>query len=746
MKKHIFITALFCFISVTTPAWAANKYLHASAGTGSWSDATGTWRTTDQGATVAAACTSADVCYATANAGARTLTIDGANAASQLILTGFTGTLESSSAANTLTVTTTITIPASVNFGATAFKLVEGTGTSTITIVPTFPWDFQFGATGTKTLGSNITIGGITYLAASPTINGNTWCAVGGIESTSTTNRVWYGSTIVEIQGGRWYYITKRTGGKIVLNGNVTLESGYATLTMGIYDSTLSYTSGTISVVADSIFNVNGTSTIESNVGSNVIFENIDFSGTLTLGCDLYVAHSISSIGTSSQTINGAYTIHVGYGGGSGANVIMYNLGTFISSDAKISMEGTGTIFEDTSYNNMSFSPLSALQIDVDINSTGTVTFNKENSTINRFGNGRTLTYVAGTVVTTGCVWQVTTGGYNFNIDTLVPTFDVITTGVSATFLSDFDVTTLRKIGGANIYIGAGKTLTVSTNMYYNGTDSTTSITGAYAEISPFVGTSTAVQSGTFPTVQGGLQPTTGNSVQMNGGSGTFNNVVNLGATYTIAFTCKAPTVNNASIFYKDSAFYLGFISAMGGGKLYMTTATAGSRYWAGSIQTSASLSLTHRYVVTKASGDAYGNIYIDRVLSNGTKGLTCAGLSFDGVTSMGGDLQLDELITTHTAWTQADVDADFLQVATNNTAYAASDLSGTITNGWHFDETTFSGNLIYNGTSLQIFKETFQNLTATTPIYSWYGTSTNNTNIYAITRDNIKPYAVATA
>lgn len=466
MKK--LILSVLVFISIcATPCFAANKYVSAAGGNFKTS---GTWVTTNGGSTVTTTPTASDVCYATSLSG--NLTFDGANACGQFIGTGYTGALDSTSSSNVFTVTTNITISSTTTFGATAFRLKSGAGTSTWNIAVTFPWDFEIGGTGTKTLSANVTVSGITYLSANPTVNTNTWYAVGGVESTTTTNRYFYGSTNLEVKGGRLYYITKRTGGILILNGNITLESGYATSTMGIYDATLRYTSGTITVATDSIFNINGTSTIESNVGSNVVFEHIDATGTLTIGSDIYVAKKMSVMGTTSLTINGAFTIHVGYGGNTGADLIMYNAGTFISTTAKISMEGTtGSVFEGTSYNGMKYSPVSALQIDVDINSPGTITFDPGSA--NRWGGGRTLTYVAGTVVTTGCTWYVQTGGYTFNIDILVPTFEIVTAD-TATLSSDFDCTTFRQISGSTLSIATTKTFTVGTNFYVNGTDSTT--------------------------------------------------------------------------------------------------------------------------------------------------------------------------------------------------------------------------------------------------------------------------------
>ena len=478
MKKHIFITALFCFVFVT-PCFAANKYLSAATGTGNWSDATGTWVTASGGTTPIAAPTTADVCYMDAGSSGRTINVDATtNVCGQLITTGFTGTINSTNAANILTITTNITISATTNFGATAFRLKAGAGTATWNFGVTFPWDFEMAGTGAKTLSANVTIGGITYVSTNPTsVNGYNWYAVGGCESTvAGAQRGMVGTTVLYVQGGNYKYFLKGTGGKLIFDGNVNIQGGtVSTSGPGIRDTTFEYLSGTITSDPDVIFIFAGTNTV--SVGSNVVFEQLDAAGKTTLTADLYVAHSLQVAGMQTMTWAGAYTIHVGYGGGA-AHLIMYNKGTNISTTTKISFEGTGSIFRKTSLNGMAYEAVNPWQCDLEINTPGTATFDPI-TTGNKWANSGTLTYISGTVVTTGCNWIVT-GAYNFDGPFTVPTLTIGVNGgsggVAGAILKDFTCTTYRQYSNTGFSIYPGATLFVTTYLYINGTDNLNTI------------------------------------------------------------------------------------------------------------------------------------------------------------------------------------------------------------------------------------------------------------------------------
>jgi hypothetical protein len=480
MKKYLLI--LFIVVGFSTPAWAANKY---AVGTGDWNSAT-LWKTTSGGATAAAQPTTSDVCYLDANTTA--VTVNATDCVCQQVnMTNFAGTL-TISGGNRVTISTNVTLSSAATYagdGSGQFALgTTGAGTINLGGVTTLPYILVGAGTGTKTFNGNLTVGAIVHTSNPKWAGAYKITTAGGLNSDGASQRTHYGAMEIELTGGVWGKVTKRTEGKVILNGNVTLTGGISKSDApGTYNADLEYVSGTIT--ATGVLGTGGTS--KWKLGSNCHIDDIDGSGTLVLLDDLYVDGTLQSAGTENLTINGSggnRTIYVA------ENLITYNLGTFINADgtAKIVMAGTGTFQRATALNGMTFQPLSAMQIDVDINTSGTITFN--NGIANKFGGGRTLTYVAGTVVTTGCTWDVMTGGYTFNIDTLVPTFEIITAGATATLSSDFDCTTYRQIAGSTLSIATTKTFTVGTNFYVNGTDSaTTTISSAGTGLLDYNGT-----------------------------------------------------------------------------------------------------------------------------------------------------------------------------------------------------------------------------------------------------------------
>src|SRR5574343_324531 len=136
----------------------------------------------------------------------------------------------------------------------------------------------------------------------------------------------------------------------------------------------------------------------------------------------------------------------------------------------------------------MSFNPASPLQIDVDINTSGTITF--ETGSANQWGNNRTLTYIAGTVSTTGNTWTVASTNYNFDIDNNFIISNMISNGI-ANFITKAQITTLTiasacstngvtgmvigtlRVEGSGAYYTFNKAITtVTTNLLLNGSDS----------------------------------------------------------------------------------------------------------------------------------------------------------------------------------------------------------------------------------------------------------------------------------
>lgn len=453
----------------------ANKYLHATSGTGNWTDATGTWTTTDQGATATTPPTTSDVAICTVNAGARTLTVNtNSCVAQQLNCNGFVGTL-AIGASNQLSITTNITFGSGMTFTSSG-KLRAGTGTATLNFAGvTVAGDFEFFGTGTKTLSANTTISGELLFSASPTVNGNT-ITCSALKSTSTSNRTLTGTTEINLIAGEWYRVTK-TGGKILLNGNISadfLTGSYG----GINNSTLEYVSGTFTVTG--AIAIYGISTVK--LGSSCHLDDINISGTTTLLDDIYVDGSMQGSGAVSN-LSGAYTIYVG------ENLICYGNGTYISSDTKIVMNGTGIIYSRTNFNGMSLNPTTALQIDIDINTTGTITF-PSTYPLSLSGD-RTFKYVSGTLSgLSSCDFVV--GGHNIDLTGTALSLSVVSG--TCRLLKDFKVTTLTQTSGSTLNIDNTKTLEVTTNLTSMNTGTTTIASTSGTAILKYGGTEANIE------------------------------------------------------------------------------------------------------------------------------------------------------------------------------------------------------------------------------------------------------------
>lgn len=736
MIKKILLSILL--VLACTPAWCANKYLSAALGTGSWADATGTWVTTDGGTTPTTPPAVADNVYLTVNAGARTLNIDSAAQCANFYATTFVGTLAGSS---------TILVRGDFNLsGAFTFSYngawTSGSTTSAGTWTPggkTFLGSFTSGSTGSKTLVNPLTVSGVFYMSASCTINGSIIYANGGVESVSATSYNMLGTVELIVGGGNLKNIVKRgAGGKLTINGNVNIDGNTQSITTGIYDCIFTYVAGTVTVASNVVFGMTGTNTV--NVGSGIIFENLDMAGTTTLQSDLYVAHSIGSIGTSTITLVGAYVIHFGYGGGTG-NLIMYNLGTFISTTSKLSAEGTGTIFTGTSYNGMTFQPVNALQIDLDINTAGTITFNTGSNC--QFGNGRTLTYVAGTVVTTGSTVYIATGGYTidtanaftFNVIQNTTTLNIPTALTATTMTLDsgsttnatgnLTVGTLRMNGSATLTKPNDATiLNVTTNFYQNGTDALQpSVVASPINLTDFVSSLAATMN----------NASSGSSFRRISHAITSNY-----ATFTVAFDFVYAGQTASTILQGLSGGYLWLPTATTRFYYYMAPGTTDAYYFAHGM----SAGQKYRVVFTKSSGSAM-KCYINNVAkSAGTTGnATTLLTAYVNMNTKSSEAIGDVLFFNaekDAAWVAADY-AKF-QAGGSSTAgqYDATEPDTVI--GWHVDSWTneVTGmNLKYDGTiaNEQSFRGDFRYVDASTsavPIRTWFGSVINSINVFA--------------
>lgn len=359
----------------------ANRYW--VGGNAIWNSTAGTkWSATSGGAGGASIPTSADDVFFNAASGSNTITLGTGYAATakSLNCTGFVGTLASTDTTGTITVSGAVTFVTGMTITATNTLVFNATATQT-SGGKTWTGNITFNQF-THTLADTWNIGGImkTVVSNGPTtINGNS-INCNGLNITGATHIV-LGTTTINITGGTWSHSS--TG---VLRNNLNFNSSSTfTISGNVYynTGTITYIAGT-GITTGSTINVNASVTINTgllNLGSITIINNptITLLSTTNLNGSLSVTNN-----NGNTTINGS-TFSINVGGsltfGGAFNVI----GTI----SNITMNGTGT---------WSNSSICALRIPLVFNTTGVITI----SGIVYIQNGCSITYTAGTLVTTG--------------------------------------------------------------------------------------------------------------------------------------------------------------------------------------------------------------------------------------------------------------------------------------------------------------------------------------------------------
>lgn len=212
------------------------------------------------------------------------------------------------------------------------------------------------------------------------------------------------------------------TSGTITVSGNVYYNSG-----------TLTYTAGTV-VTTSSTLNVIGTATLNTN---GIAWNNVSFSGTaqtFTFSSDLTVqnltcnAYTSVLLGDKTIYINGNYTQALQFGNPGNTTIVMRGTGTLLA---------TGFITPN-----------------LVINTAGTITFG---ATIYFGVFSKTITYTAGTVITTNSLLSISAG--RLDIDGIIlDDFQVYTGNVTLVsdliisgHFSSLDFASVRTINSSSV-------------------------------------------------------------------------------------------------------------------------------------------------------------------------------------------------------------------------------------------------------------------------------------------------------
>ena len=395
------------------------------------------------------------------DAGSVTVTVNVASACTVLTCTGFNTNLVMSS---TLTVSGACTLPSGASGALTGSSALILSGTQTLTTNgQTIPALTSTTASSVKTLVGNLTVTNFT-VTNNTTFNGNKIITTGTVVFTGNCA----GTTTIEFQTG-----TTLVGGAgicttpFIFNGNVTWSGTVAVgaMTWTYTSGTITATSGTLSITAPNV-NLTGW-------GTNVVLGTLNTTSTnsvttVTPSLDLYVG-TITASSNTYLTISHA-TSKVYISGG------LPLTGSFqLNGTCENVMNGTGTINNNTI---VFFAPLV-------INTSGTIT-------LGSLAIKKSFKYVAGSITLTGSQVLNTTGNISLDmagmparIGIAQQTSGTVTllsncvcgtispnTNITLTLAGAFDVdcTTLRIGVGSTIYVTAGQTMQVNTNLQITGT------------------------------------------------------------------------------------------------------------------------------------------------------------------------------------------------------------------------------------------------------------------------------------
>lgn len=367
MKKILSI--LFLFIALN--CWCATRY-NVTGGTGNWNSTTN-WSTSSGGGSGASFPTLSDDVIFDANSNT-SFTVNVASAALSLTCTGYSGAINMG---GILTVTGNITLGTGMTFtGANAITL---NATSTITNNSVLVPNFSLGAaTFTITLADDFNCTNLNFNGSGTyQINTHNFKVGGNFAGNSAIAT----GTSTVVTNGTGTVSGLRIANPFVINtaGTITFSGSNQWNNSG---SSFTWLAGSTSFIGSTCIFVS--SSVNSG-GSSLTFNNVTFSGVITLGSDLYMSGTMLFGNAVGATLNGSFRIYAS------ATITANTGGNTINGTATLVPSGTGTISSATNSD--------VIANTIEINTTGTVTIG---TLLVRSTNP--ITYIAntGTVVTTG--------------------------------------------------------------------------------------------------------------------------------------------------------------------------------------------------------------------------------------------------------------------------------------------------------------------------------------------------------
>lgn len=378
--------------------------------------------------------------------------------------TGYVGTITMTFG---ITVSGSVTLVAAMTIAGASGLTINATGTFTSN-GKTWPNALTFSATNTLTLADDLNVSGLlTISVGTTTVNGTfNINASGGI--TINANLIQgTGTTTLNLLGGTWSsngvnFLAINTN----INGNITISG-----TVQFRTGTLTYTSGTVTLTGSTLLIANPASL---NV-NGIIWDNVTITqATITLLSDLNINGLLNFSSVANVTINGSFNINA-YGG-----VTVNNIDV---------LQGTGNAVLNLLGGTWNAISVGSIKMNTVINGNITISGSV------RFNTG-TLTYISGTVTTTGSTILIGAGGGTATLNTNGITWNNVTVNgantivltsdlnINGVLLSNNATTTFN--GTFNINVSGGLTLPVAiqqgtgvtTLNLLGGTWSTTSVNG----------------------------------------------------------------------------------------------------------------------------------------------------------------------------------------------------------------------------------------------------------------------------